>query len=118
MLSRVRLGEDGPVTQARFDVVQALVAPDKEPITPLVSRISSLARSGASCILVIGGSGAYFDVADTVVAMDCFTAKDVTRQAHAIAGQSQSERTTPVGGEAFPAATPRSPTHIYAGEGT
>lgn len=39
---------------------QALVARDKEPITPFIARIGALARSGVSAVLVMGGSGDYF----------------------------------------------------------
>ena len=67
--------------------MQALVKPAKEPITPLVARIRSLAATGVSCILVVGGTGDYFEVADCVICMDCFQARDVTQQAHAIAEQ-------------------------------
>ena len=67
--------------------MQALVKPAKEPITPLVARIRSLALTGVSCILVVGGAGDYFEVADCVICMDCFQARDVTQQAHAIAEQ-------------------------------
>jgi Predicted ATPase of the ABC class len=61
------------------------VAKEKEPITPFISKIRALAARHVSCILVIGGSGDYFDVADTVIAMDSYRAKDVTEEAHAIA---------------------------------
>ena len=54
----------------RDDKIIALVAPDKEPITPFVKKVRSLfEEKGVSSILVIGGSGDYFDVADTVVMM-------------------------------------------------
>ena len=53
--------------------MQALVAPDKEPITPFISRVRSLYEDeGISSILVIGGAGDYFDVCDAVVMMDCY----------------------------------------------
>lgn len=42
---------------------------------------------GVSTILVIGGSGDYFDVADTVICMDCFKPKDVTTEAKRIANE-------------------------------
>ena len=35
-----------------------LVAADKEPITPLVDRVTSLTEAGVSLIMVVGGSGA------------------------------------------------------------
>ena len=44
-------------------MLQELVSRDKEPITPFISKIRALAGRGVSCVLVIGGSGEYFDVA-------------------------------------------------------
>ena len=60
---------------------------DKEPITPFVSKIRALAARGTSCVLVIGGSGEYFEVADVVIAMESYAPRDVTAQAHAIAAR-------------------------------
>lgn len=68
-------------------VLQALVAKEKEPITPFLSKIKALTDLKVSCILVIGGSGDYFSVADTVLCMEDFTCKDVSAQAHSIAQQ-------------------------------
>ncbi len=42
---------------------QELVSGDREPITPFICRLPALAARGVSCVLVIGGSGQYFDVA-------------------------------------------------------
>ena len=63
------------------------MAKEKEPITPFLSKIKALADMKVSCILVIGGSGDYFSVADTVLCMEDFVPKDVTSEAHAIAKQ-------------------------------
>lgn len=66
--------------------MQELIAKEKEPITPFVDRVKSLYQDyGVSTILVMGGSGDYFEVADTVIAMENFQAADVTAQAKAIA---------------------------------
>lgn len=66
--------------------MQALVADDKEPITPLIFRIQDLfAHHGVSCIIVMGGSGDYFSVADRVIMLDEYLVKDVTDKAKAIA---------------------------------
>ena len=51
---------------------QALVSKDREPITPFISKIRALAARGVSTVLVIGGCGDFFDVADTVIAADSF----------------------------------------------
>lgn len=61
--------------------MQELVAPDKEPITPFIARIRLLFESlGISTILVIGGAGDYFEVADDVVMMDCYKPHNVTER--------------------------------------
>lgn len=53
-----------------------LVSKDKEPITPFISKVRSLYDTlKVSSILVIGGCGDYFEVADTVIMMDCYTPK-------------------------------------------
>ncbi len=63
--------------------MQRLVAAEREPITPLLARIRGLfVQQGVSTLLVTGGSGAYFDVADRVILMDQYRAQDVSDQAH------------------------------------
>lgn len=89
--------------------MQALIAKDKEPITPFIDKIRQLYRDyGVSTILVMGGSGDYFDVADQVIAMTDFEPEEVTAQAQAIARQFATDR-TPEGGHQFGAITPRRP---------
>lgn len=66
--------------------MQKLIAKEKEPITPLVDKIKALYEDyGVSTILVMGGSGDYFEVANTVIAMDSFQPLDVTDKAKQIA---------------------------------
>lgn len=65
--------------------MQALVSGDKEPITPLTHRVRALAAAGVSVVLVMGGCGDYLEAADTVVMMDCFQPRDVTKEAHRVA---------------------------------
>lgn len=70
----------------RDERMQALVAKDKEPITPLVHRIRDLKQENeVSVTLVMGGSGDFFGVADTVIMMDNYEVKDVTDLAKALA---------------------------------
>jgi len=70
----------------RDERMQALVAQEKEPITPLVNRIRELyEQHDVSSVIVMGGSGDYFDIADTVIMMDAYEAKDVTEQARKLA---------------------------------
>ncbi len=89
--------------------MQQLIAKAKEPITPFVDKIRQLYTDyGVSTILVMGGSGDYFDVADTVIAMDNFIPHDVTNQAQAIAKKYTSNRLKE-GGDKFGNITPRIP---------
>ncbi len=63
-----------------------LVSDEKEPITPFIRKIRSLYRDlGISTVLVAGSSGDYLSVADTVLQMDCYEAKDVTARAKGLA---------------------------------
>ena len=48
---------------------------------------------GVSTVLVMGGSGDYFDVADTVIMMRDYAPQDVTAQARTIAARSPTGRT-------------------------
>jgi predicted ABC-class ATPase len=89
--------------------MQLLIAKEKEPITPFIDKIRQLYREyGISTILVMGGSGDYFEVADTVIAMENFQADDVTERAREIAEKYASDRLLE-GGEFFGAITPRIP---------
>lgn len=68
-----------------------LVAPEKEPITPFISVVRSLyADHQISTIMVVGGTGEYFSVADRILLMDCYACEDVTSRAMAIAEQFPS----------------------------
>ena len=66
--------------------MQELVDKASEPITPFVDRIRELRDElGVSTLLVMGGSGDYFDHADLVIQMDSYLPRDVTLEAHEIA---------------------------------
>lgn len=66
----------------RDERMQALVTREKEPITPFLHRVRELYKEhGISTIIVMGGSGDYFDVADTVIMMDAYRPIDVTAKA-------------------------------------
>lgn len=89
--------------------MQELVSKDREPITPFIDKIQQLQRDrGVSTILVIGGSGDYFDVADCVVCMVEYSPVDMTGEARAIAEKHKAER-KPEGGEHFGKITKRIP---------
>ncbi|MEB6066317.1 ABC-ATPase domain-containing protein [Staphylococcus arlettae] len=66
--------------------MQQLIAPEKEPITPFAHKVKPLYDDyQVSTILIVGGSGDYFDVADHVLMMDEYVLQDVTTKAHDIA---------------------------------
>jgi len=89
--------------------MQELVSKDREPITPFIDKVCQLYTDlGVSTILVIGGSGDYFDVADSVICMVEYKPHDVTAQSRAIAEKYRAER-QPEGGERFGAITERVP---------
>ncbi|KKJ00233.1 ABC-ATPase domain-containing protein [Prochlorothrix hollandica] len=93
--------------------MQALIRKDQEPITPFVDKVQQLYQDhGVSTVLVMGGSGDYFDVADQVIALDNFRTQAVTAQAKAIAAQYDTDR-TPEGGSQFGPITPRRLTVSY-----
>lgn len=70
----------------RDERMMELVSSDKEPIKPFIAKVRALYEQyGVSTILVIGGAGDYFEVADTVVMMDSYKPYDVTTKAQAIA---------------------------------
>lgn len=73
--------------------MQALVAGRAEPIVPLLDRVRELfERRGVSTVLVMGGSGDYFDAADTVIRMDSYRASDATAEARRIAADFPARR--------------------------
>ncbi len=75
--------------------MQALVAREREPITPFVDRVREMWETlGVSTVMVLGGCGDYFDVADTVVAMDAYRAFERTAEAREIAGRLPTGRVT------------------------
>lgn len=77
----------------RDERMQELVSREKEPITPFLDKVRQLYRDhGVSTILVMGGSGDYFDVADTVLMMDHYQPRWVTEKAKEIALRHLSKR--------------------------
>ena len=93
----------------RDERMQSLVAKEKEPITPFIDKVKQLYLDlGVSTILVMGGSGDYFDVADTVIMMDEYLPRDRTEAARSIA-QSYSTRRKFEGGERFGTVKDRRP---------
>lgn len=89
------LDEDTSATNfmVRDARMQALIHKEHEPITPFVDRVRALyEQHGVSTVLVMGGCGDYFDVADTVMAMQDYRPLDVTEAAQRIAREFQTQR--------------------------
>ncbi|SFC69116.1 ABC-ATPase domain-containing protein [Clostridium uliginosum] len=77
----------------RDEIMQKLVSREKEPITPFIEIVKSLyEQKGISTIIVVGSSGDYFDIADNVIQMDSYEAKDVTNEAKALSSGKILER--------------------------
>lgn len=88
--SGLLLDEDTSATNfmVRDARMQALVHPKDEPITPFLERVREIHDVfDVSTILVMGGSGDYFAVADAVIELKDYQARDVTERAHALAGE-------------------------------
>ena len=89
--------------------MQKLVSKDKEPITPFIDKVRQLYEDlGVSTILVMGGSGDYFDVAEHVICMIEYKPYDLTEQSRTIAEKFRAERKLE-GGEHFGTITERIP---------
>ncbi|MGL5415599.1 MAG: ABC-ATPase domain-containing protein [Clostridium sp.] len=80
----ILIDEDTSATNfmIRDDIMQSLVSKEKEPITPFIELVRGCyEQMDISTIIVVGSSGDYFDIADTVIQMDSYEAKDVTEKA-------------------------------------
>ena len=92
--SGLLLDEDTSATNfmVRDARMQALVHPRDEPITPFVERIRELFdHFDVSTVLVMGGSGEYFGVADAVIELKNYEALDVTERAQHLAEMPRSD---------------------------
>lgn len=89
--------------------MQELVSKDKEPITPFIDKTRQMFEElGISTILVIGGSGDYFSVADNVIGMKDYLPVDMTQAAQKISEKYKTERQHE-GGASFGILTERIP---------
>lgn len=85
----------------RDERMQALVPKTQEPITPYIDKAGQLYREkGVSTVMVIGGSGAYFGIADRVICMLEYEPLDLTEKARSIT-QQQPDGRSPEGGSRF-----------------
>jgi len=93
------LDEDTSATNfmVRDARMQLLIHPKDEPITPFIDRVRELYESfGVSTVLVMGGSGDYFEVADAVIEMKAYRPLDVTDRAKEIAARASDTVTREV----------------------
>jgi len=91
------LDEDTSATNflIRDEIMQKTVPKEKEPITPFIDRVKDIYREfGTSSILVMGGSGDYFEVADTIIMMDNYLPFLVTGKAKQIINSRKDIRKT------------------------
>jgi predicted ABC-class ATPase len=89
--------------------MQQLVTKKNEPITSFIDKIRQLYdERGVSTVLVMGGSGDYFDVADHIIHMIEFIPQDVTEKAHEICENFPTGRAHE-GGKGFGSFTQRIP---------
>lgn len=89
--------------------MQELVPKGSEPITPFIDRVRQLWEGkGISTVMVVGGSGEYLDIADTVLMTDSYVLKDVTARAREVAMENPSRRLRE-GGDGFGSSRERYP---------
>jgi len=82
----------------RDEKMQQLVQKPDEPITPFIDKAKQLFEEQAvSTILVLGGSGDYFEVSDTVIQMKCYKPENVTAKALKIADLYKNGRKKEIG---------------------
>lgn len=75
----------------RDDLMQKVIARNKEPITPFLERARDLyEQAGISSILVVGSSGAYFYLADRIIQMDQYHPVDITERVRTICNTAES----------------------------
>lgn len=75
------IDEDTSATNfmVRDELMQQVIAREKEPITPFLERAKDLyEKADISTILVVGSCGSYFYIADTIIQMDNYRPKDIT----------------------------------------
>ncbi|MEO0459528.1 MAG: ABC-ATPase domain-containing protein [Myxococcota bacterium] len=93
----ILLDEDTSATNLliRDDRMRQLIPTASEPLIPLRERIAWMRHHhGCSLLMVMGGSGDYFDIADTVIAMEHYQARDRGAEARAIAARLPTDDRT------------------------
>lgn len=91
------IDEDTSATNfmVRDALMASVVSRDKEPVTPFLERVRALyEEAGISTVMVVGSSGAFFRVADTVIQMDTYQPVDITERARRAAALFLREENT------------------------
>ncbi|RJN32314.1 ABC-ATPase domain-containing protein [Nesterenkonia natronophila] len=110
--SALLIDEDTSATNfmIRDERMRQLIPADREPITPFVERVRPLfTERGVSTVLVAGGSGAFFEVADQVIALQDYALQDVTERARSIAAEHATASASPGNSEDSSSSTPTFP---------
>ncbi|MFO8235066.1 MAG: ABC-ATPase domain-containing protein [Bacteroidales bacterium] len=85
----------------RDNRMQKLIKKEQEPITPFIDKVKLLKNNyDISTILVMGGSGDYFEVADSVIGMNNYIPEDLTKKVAKIIKTYEGKRNAE-GGESF-----------------
>jgi predicted ABC-class ATPase len=96
--------------------MRRLVPDEEDPVVPFADRVRWLWEAhGVSTVLVVGGAGAFLDVADCVVRMRAYQPEDATVRAREIARELPVPRPTPP--EPGPVGVPRVPAPDAFGAG-
>ncbi|WP_218221208.1 ABC-ATPase domain-containing protein [Nesterenkonia sp. Act20] len=115
--SALLIDEDTSATNfmIRDERMRELIPAQREPITPFVDRVRPLfTERGVSTVLVAGGSGAFFEVADHVIALQDYTLRDVTEEAHRIAARHAAPAASELPATGATATAPAAATGIFA----
>lgn len=92
--SLLLMDEDTCATNLMVRDVRMQELVEKETITPLIDRVAELTEAGVSTLVVTGGGGDYLDVADTVILMEDYLPREVTRRAREVARVHPTGRRT------------------------
>lgn len=90
------IDEDTSATNfmVRDDLMQRIIAREKEPITPFLERARDLyEKADISTILVVGSSGSYFYIADQILQMDNYHPVDITERVQSILANTSEPAT-------------------------
>jgi len=75
--------------------VRALLGTEREPLIPLIDRITSLKKQGLNFLLVAGACGDYLQVADQVILVNNYIPENATAKARLINEQMPSTSMRP-----------------------